>query len=490
MIRCLSLRQKNKLAHLIFTKLLAAGLITIMMAPFLTFFAAPTETLANHCPIWPPFFLDVTPTQKDGQIIYDVDIFNRVNEEVFDLEIRVPLPEGTRFIRAEVPPQMTVGFDGENIIFKSLYLGKADFIERAFFVVEPLSATQNTFTTQPWVGWKGVHGGAYFADPVIYNLNPKPPEWTPLAIPNLNIDVEALVGTDMITYTLYPQNKAFDDIVNTRIHFTLPEGTRLISSEGISFTIQNTDNEVYFDLNRLPARQFTPPVTVTVAIRSNAPYPLNNKIWSQWNNANEPGSPLQSYLIEDVEIQAGPPRQILFDLLEDVASSSTDMKSADVTRRFWGLEFGINLSDTLQAETPTTFFTILIDTDTTITTTHEATLCEGAELKGLNLATNPFGPEYLIEYDVLQNGTRILTWDGTSGDFESDDLLYLNVIPETNRATLLFPEQILDLEPPFRWSVISHYSENWPEDILPNEFGEFNEHIGLFPTSIEVATSN
>ena len=68
---------------------------------------------------WPPFSFDLDSSYKDGKITYTIEFEKEVDGALTDVTIRLPLPEGTRFLEASAEPSVSVNFDGAEITFFS-----------------------------------------------------------------------------------------------------------------------------------------------------------------------------------------------------------------------------------------------------------------------------------------------------------------------------------------------------------------------------------
>jgi hypothetical protein len=69
----------------------------IGLALLLSLIPSPKPALAQ----WPPFNFRLNPVYENGKIKYQLKFFSRVDWPLDHLTIKVPLPEGTRFVEVE-----------------------------------------------------------------------------------------------------------------------------------------------------------------------------------------------------------------------------------------------------------------------------------------------------------------------------------------------------------------------------------------------------
>ena len=58
---------------------------------------------------WPPFDFKLNSSYADGQITYNIEFSKEVSWPMADVVFKIPLPEGTRFLEASVPPTTGTG---------------------------------------------------------------------------------------------------------------------------------------------------------------------------------------------------------------------------------------------------------------------------------------------------------------------------------------------------------------------------------------------
>ena len=84
----------------------------------------PEININNAQDPWPPFWFDLIPFHENGKITYQLGLYSRVDQQMFDMVIKVPIPEGTRFLGANTPLETQAGFDGQTVTFSTIALDK------------------------------------------------------------------------------------------------------------------------------------------------------------------------------------------------------------------------------------------------------------------------------------------------------------------------------------------------------------------------------
>ena len=113
---------------------------------------------------WPPFRFRLPPSYENGKITYSLSFSSRVDWAMTHVTIKIPLPEGTRFLEASAQPTTSVDFDGAEVTFFTPDLYRP--IRTAFFVVEVTDPTMTVFTTHAWIAWQGDQPGKYLTKDV------------------------------------------------------------------------------------------------------------------------------------------------------------------------------------------------------------------------------------------------------------------------------------------------------------------------------------
>ncbi len=73
---------------------------------------------------------------------------------MWDVKINISLPEGTTFLAVDAPPSFLTGFDGREVSFSTLELGRQVEAGPLFFKVSAAGTTNSIVTTHVWAAWK------------------------------------------------------------------------------------------------------------------------------------------------------------------------------------------------------------------------------------------------------------------------------------------------------------------------------------------------
>src|SRR5262245_23987230 len=103
---------------------------------------------------WPPFSFQLTLSYEDGRITYQITkLTSDVDWLISDIQLKIPLREGLRFVEAVADPPVQACFDGREVSFFFLTLDPP--IKNARFVVEVTDPARSVFSLQPWLSWQG-----------------------------------------------------------------------------------------------------------------------------------------------------------------------------------------------------------------------------------------------------------------------------------------------------------------------------------------------
>ena len=151
---------------------------------------------------WPPFSFSMSPRYEHDRITYRLALSMQVEWRVTDLTIKVPLPEGTRFVEANALPTTQISFDGKEVTFFTAALSR-DF-KGASLVVEATDPTRTIFTAHAWISWKGEHPGNYLTEAQSLDITRHPLDWQKPR-PQLQLQASAVVSGDLVTTPSTPQ---------------------------------------------------------------------------------------------------------------------------------------------------------------------------------------------------------------------------------------------------------------------------------------------
>ncbi len=178
--------------------------------------------------VWPPFWYDLIPTYGEGTITYQVGVYTRVDWHIVDLFIKIRIPDGTRFVSAQVQPGAVYSFEGQEISFFTASLNQ--YFEDTSFVVEVTDSTRTDFTAESWISWKGNNPGSYSSEPVTVSTVQQRLDWSPPPPAGLQVGAAATVDDDDLAYTLYPRSVAEERLTNIAVSLAVPAGTAFVSA--------------------------------------------------------------------------------------------------------------------------------------------------------------------------------------------------------------------------------------------------------------------
>lgn len=241
--------------------------------------------LANPAPVrasWPPLSIEIAPLYQDGKITYTIKFARRVEGPLTDVVVKIPLPEGTRFLKAGAQPTTEVSFDGAEITFFTSVLHRP--VRNAYFVVETTNPNQNIFNTRAWLAWKGNQPGSYLIDDVSLDLSRQQLDWTrPRS--RLRLEAGATVQNNVITYLLYPKNIGERRMWDLQVTIPLPQGTTLLTTQAPPpFVTDFNGQEVTFSTLELARRVEVDPLIIQVSAKDVPDSQLVTQAWATWKN--------------------------------------------------------------------------------------------------------------------------------------------------------------------------------------------------------------
>src|SRR5262245_56888744 len=98
----------------------------------------------------PPYLFSTTYSHQDKLISYQLLFRKRDDTVLNDFTVKIPIPAGTRFVKADGPANSTSKFDGAEVSFSTIALPAAWQVS---FTVEITAPSQTVFGTQVWTSW-------------------------------------------------------------------------------------------------------------------------------------------------------------------------------------------------------------------------------------------------------------------------------------------------------------------------------------------------
>jgi len=290
---------------------------------------------------WPPFTFRLTPTYANGQITYDVLFVKQFDGNLTDIDIKIPLPEGTRFVSSNTQVNTAASFDGREVTFFTAVLDR-NAIRVASFTVEPTDSAQTVFTTQPWLSWKGDQPGDFLADEVALDISQTPLAWSRPPRSRVQLEATAVSAGGVLTYTLQPDNVA-GRMWDVAVKLPLPAGSALLAAEPAHpFVVDFDGREVTFFAAELPAEAEVEPLQVIVSTGGiTTPLAVSHG-WATWKNVGRAVGntiPLQEDTrTGDIVAQPGASQWLVADSIGDVPFPNYDVTSLAISHNPQTLE--------------------------------------------------------------------------------------------------------------------------------------------------------
>jgi hypothetical protein len=254
----------------------------------------PPQLVAAQAP-WPPFWFDLIPAYADGRLTYQVALYSRVDAQLRDLAIKIPLPPGTRFVEANALPEVTAAFDGQELTFSTPALDK--YIEGISFSLEVTDPAQRVITTRAWIAWKGTPAGDYLSDPASIDITRQPLNWSAPGRSRLQLSGRATLAEDRLTLELYPRAVDRERMWDLSINLPLPLGTRFISADAPGSFVTGFDGrELSFFTLELERQAEVGPLTIQLALEDVTNPRLLLPVYAAWKNGAAeplPGEPTE-----------------------------------------------------------------------------------------------------------------------------------------------------------------------------------------------------
>lgn len=325
-------RADQSYIRLCFLRRAALLLLALMLSNLSLFRPYPVQAA------WPPFSIMLTPTNDQGQITYQINLFNLLEAPLQDVLIKVPLPKGTRFLDVSAPPGVETAFDGAEVTFFTMLVHEN--LSDLAFTVEVIDPDQLVVTTRAWLEWGGSLPGNYLTEPSEINLGLPPLPWErPAPLPVQLTARATMVGDGQITYHIYPTNVTSNRIWDLHISLPLPTGTIFQSAEAPpSFVTVFDGVEVAFTSLELPSQTEVGPLRVTLAV-DDALSSLVTFAWADWRNVDAAEAGWQGTQTADLVVRPASPQLAVADDLGDTPFANYDLTSVALQQS--GPELGI-----------------------------------------------------------------------------------------------------------------------------------------------------
>jgi hypothetical protein len=330
-------------------KLQAFLVVPVALVLLFTLIYGPHHAYAQ----WPPFKFELEPSYTDGKITYRVDFRSQVEWPMTDIVMKIPPPEGTRFLEAGIQPATKVEFDGTEITVSST---NARSIRDAVFVVEVVDPTKTVFSTHAWIAWQGAQPGSYVTEDMSIDITKKPLDWQ-RPRPRLQLEATAVISDDVITYTFYPINDGKLRMWDLRINVPLPEETSFLAAEAPAPFVANFDGqEASFFIMELERQLEPSPLIFKVSTTENTVQPIVTHAWASWINVGKrvgQSIPAQeAFQTSDVIIEPQATQQVVSDVAGDVPFANYDLTAIALQDDGPALKVTFNTATDFEASVP------------------------------------------------------------------------------------------------------------------------------------------
>lgn len=402
---------------LYFWELLTCSKIAVLL--FLFFILAMPAHAQDK---WPPFSLKVSPSYVDNQITYQIRLSPRTEWLMTDITIKIPIPEGTRFVEASAPPITRTEFDGEEVTFFTALTHKS--LKNMYFVVEVTEPSVTGFSTYAWVSWKGDEPGDYLKEDITIDVSEPSLEWKEPDKARVQLEAGAKMINDVITYEIYPRNVTSKRIWDLTVNIKIPEGTTFLATETPGKFVADYDGrEVSFSTLELESKRDVGPLKLVVSrTDKTAPY-LRTHAWATWKNEGK--SVGRSIVAQedtrtgDIIVRTDVARQVAADMVGDAPFSDYDLTSVAVRVDDRNLEVVFYTAGEIGSTEKPLQFIFYVDSDCNINT--------GKSEIGR-------GAEYQVKYKHNDEQIEISQWqvEGKAGSQDKEDDSVEEITEETD----------------------------------------------------------
>lgn len=393
---------------------------------------------------WPPFSLKVTPTHTDNTLHYALKFSQKTDGPMMDLAIKVPLPEGTRFLAAQASPEVSVEFDGAEVTFFSA--NPPQSLKNLSFLVEITDPGRTVFETRAWLAWKGAQPGDYLTEDITIDISRRPLNWSKPK-PYLALESKARVTDQLMTYLITPKNVGPRRMWDVNINLPLPAGATIVSYQApVPFTAGFDGQELSFKAPELAQEMILEPLKATIAFTDTTASTISAEIWANWTNVHQrlarPVEPASDSLRTALSFGPQAGLQLYFDPIGDAAFPSYDLTGITLQPDLTGLNVTFHTAgQALSADEPLEFL-LYFDTDCQANT--------GSQRQGQ-------GAEFRLKYRHDKGQAALYRWIDDQQAWRKHGLVAVNPAASGSLPGLWIPRQSLDLADPLCWVGRARY---------------------------------
>ncbi|MEW6404581.1 MAG: hypothetical protein AB1649_22520 [Chloroflexota bacterium] len=452
----------------------------------LTLFPVPDYAYAQ----WPPFKFRLDPSYEEGRITYQIRFSGRVEWAMRDVAFKIPLPAGTRFLKAGAPSMTSVNFDGVEITFFTAVFHEP--IKDAYFIVEVTDPAATVVTTHAWIAWQGDQPGDYLTEEVSLDITLPPLNWEQPPDSRVQLEAIATVVNNVVTYAIYPTNVTKDRIWDLKVNVPIPDGSTFLSAQApSSFVTSFNGREVSFSTIELESRAKIGPLSVKVFIidEITSPSLATTHAWATWKNVGKKVG--QRIVAQDetrtsnIVVQSHSAQQVVSDKIGDVPFSNYDLTGIAFQEDEGGLKVDFHTAGPIGPVGEPLEYLFYIDNDCRADT--------GEQKRGLGL-------EYRVRYKHSRGKADISLWveAETEGEDQGSESgagsIKVSSPADGQTITVWVPYNLLNGSSQFCWFAEARnktgaFASRPPTDRIPNDMDQrFTQYVAL-DTVAEALTS-
>jgi hypothetical protein len=398
---------------------------------------------------WPPFRFQLTPSYREGRITYGLRLSRDVAWPITDVMIKIPVPQGTRFVEAGGLPITRIDYDGVEVSFFTAYVARP--IQDTFFIVEVTDPTLTVFTTHAWISWQGEQPGDYLTKDTVLDITRQPLNWQKPRF-RLELGATAALTGDVITYAITPR-RLEGRMWDLKVSVPVPEGTTFLSAEApVPFVTSFNGQEVSFSAVELVQERPNFPLTVKVSTSKVPPRQVVTHAWASWKNVRAGAPPIEEMRSGDILVQPGNSQWVVADVIADVPLANYDVTSLAFQEDPAGLKIIYYTVGALEPPGEPVVFGLFIDAD-------------------CNAGT---GTEYLVEYRHQQGQAIVRFWDEQKSNWGNSQRIEMGSYPDKKAIAVWLPYDLLRGHRQLCWlgratNATAAFSSSLPVDWIPND---------------------
>ena len=424
--------------------------------------------------VWPPLRVKIEPRTEDEKIIYDVTLRAEVSWELYNVTLKIPLPEGTRLVETGAQTGGETDFDGQEVTIFFLQVNQK--ARQAFFSVEITDPSLTEFTTQGWFSWEGQHPGDYLDNPVTFGIDQQPLNWI---APEHRVEVAMVASAtdDIITYQIYPRAKDWRRrIWDLNIKVAIPAGTEFLDTETPpNFSATFNGQEIsFFNIEFSPEDELAGPLIMRVSAPLDTTARVRTHAWVSWKNSGSGvGRNVQAeeqMTMGDIVIAPYSNEIAVADRVGDTPLANYDLSGITFQETGSTLSVDFYTVGDIGSVGEPLVFALFIDSDCNR---------ETGELKQV------WGADYRVMYNHRSGQATFTPWNATQKSWVWTDSVKLDNIIDNQRITVHIPRDLLDTGQPFCWAgrVVNGNINYYPS--LPGDWLPADKFAGLINYSFE-----